>query len=74
MSLIDRELPQRGSTTIENLKASAVSVLSRGFSADRRSVRRRGDKDKSKESETSQDERHLQASKALISSTPETSD
>ncbi|KAF8545362.1 PLC-like phosphodiesterase [Trichophaea hybrida] len=70
MTLIDRELPQRGSTTIESLKTSAKSVLSRGFSGDRRSVRRKGDKDKSKESEASQDEKQLHDSKRLLISPP----
>lgn len=62
-TMMDRELPQRGST-IETLKTSAKSVLSRGFSSERRSVNRaKGDKDSAKESEASQDERLVVASR-----------
>lgn len=63
-TMMDREVPQRGST-IETLKTSAKSVLSRGFSSERRSVQRaKGERDSAKESEASQDERRAKQSTA----------
>ncbi|KAI5793030.1 PLC-like phosphodiesterase [Geopyxis carbonaria] len=41
MKVIDREVSQRALTTIENLKSTAKSVLSRSFSTDRRSSQRK---------------------------------